>query len=804
MEMKKIELFYKWAIRVLILAIPLLTLYVSRPTYFPYITGRNFIFRILVELALVLWVGLAVLNKEFRPKMRGMQIAVLVLLAVTLLADIFGVNPKLSFWSRFERMDGFLNLIHLAAYFFILASVFKKEEWFWFFNIFTGVALTESIYSFWQKLGRLPSIQGGFRVEGTIGNPAYLAALLVLAIFFVFLLFIWREKEKFYEYGPAVGAALGIFMLQLEKIIHRSSMSAAVISSVNEITLVLFIFGLTFAFLKDFYRYIYLFLAAIFVWVVYLSATRGAVLALIGAAIIFSIGYLFFSGKERKDERIKRRIALLVLVLTAAVCASVFLLKDASFIKGNETLNRLTSISLSDRTTQARFVVWEMAWRGVIEKPVLGWGQENFINVFNKYYDPRLYNQEQWFDRAHNVIMDWLVTTGFLGLFSCLALFVLALSLIYKKLLKSEKEKDRNEGLILGTALLAYFGQNLFVFDNYATYIGFFALLAYVYFRCFRSEVGIGKNESIHRGSETKDVFSVLIVVFGLAVFGWVLWVVNIKPLIQARKIVASLELMQERRAVDAAVLTSFREAINVGTAYDGEVREQMGKVVLEVLDTTNGRKIPKADRENFVRATVEEMEKEIAANPNNVRDRLFLATIYDNFSEIDSSFLDKALNQLKEAVKLSPRKHQIYFALAENAMKRKDLNKAFLILEQAYELEPNFSDARANLAYVAAILGKDEKVKEMLNNKVKNVGFFKVGDVYVTNRNFKGAEFVYEKAIEVYPGGAENYGRLAGVYAALGKFSEAEKMAKKAVKIDPVSYKDKVNEFLRNLEKMK
>src|SRR3989339_1829949 len=178
--------YYLWAIKALIFVIPFLSLWIATSMYFPYITGRNFVFRILVELAIVLWVGLAVLNKEFRPKMRGMQIAVLVLLAVTLLADIFGVNPKLSFWSRFERMDGFLNLIHLAAYFFILASVFKKEEWFWFFNIFTGVALTESIYSFWQKLGRLPSIQGGFRVEGTIGNPAYLAALLVLAIFFVF------------------------------------------------------------------------------------------------------------------------------------------------------------------------------------------------------------------------------------------------------------------------------------------------------------------------------------------------------------------------------------------------------------------------------------------------------------------------------------------------------------------------------------------------------------------------------------------------------------------------------------------
>lgn len=35
-----------------------------------------------------------------------------------------------------------------------------------------------------------------------------------------------------------------------------------------------------------------------------------------------------------------------------------------------------------------------LAIEGFKEHPILGWGQDNFILVFNKYYDPRLYSQE--------------------------------------------------------------------------------------------------------------------------------------------------------------------------------------------------------------------------------------------------------------------------------------------------------------------------------------------------------------------------------------------------------------------------
>jgi len=59
---------------------------------------------------------------------------------------------------------------------------------------------------------------------------------------------------------------------------------------------------------------------------------------------------------------------------------------------------------LQEGTTESRFIVWNMAWKGFEEHPVLGWGQESFNYVFNKYYNPKLYNQEQWFDRTHDCI----------------------------------------------------------------------------------------------------------------------------------------------------------------------------------------------------------------------------------------------------------------------------------------------------------------------------------------------------------------------------------------------------------------
>ena len=72
-------------------------------------------------------------------------------------------------------------------------------------------------------------------------------------------------------------------------------------------------------------------------------------------------------------------------------------------------------------------MIWNISWQGVKERPILGWGQDNFSFVFTKYYNPQMYAQEPWFDRSHNVFLDWLVAAGVVGLIAYLYLFLVPL-----------------------------------------------------------------------------------------------------------------------------------------------------------------------------------------------------------------------------------------------------------------------------------------------------------------------------------------------------------------------------------------
>ena len=112
--------------------------------------------------------------------------------------------------------------------------------------------------------------------------------------------------------------------------------------------------------------------------------------------------------------------------------------RNTTFVRNDYVLSRFASLSFSEIKTQGRYFVWPMAIKGFIEKPILGWGQEGFNFVFNKYYDPRMYTREPWFDRAHNTYLDWLIAGGALGLLSYLAIIF---SLLYYLFKSAELEK---------------------------------------------------------------------------------------------------------------------------------------------------------------------------------------------------------------------------------------------------------------------------------------------------------------------------------------------------------------------------
>ncbi|MEK7463421.1 MAG: O-antigen ligase family protein, partial [Patescibacteria group bacterium] len=220
-----------------------------------------------------------------------------------------------------------------------------------------------------------------------------------------------------------------------------------------------------------------------------------------------------------------KRIVFGAIIALMAVVGSLWIFRTSSFIQGNQTLSRLTDLSSSDINIAVRYQIWNMSWQGFKERPILGWGPENQTAVFFKYYQPEMREQQPWFDRSHNIILDWLISAGILGLLSYLSIFVFAIRTLNKNY-RGKKIIFEEYILIIGI-FVAYFFQNLFLFDNIATYIPFFAILAWIYsvsIQDERAELSPFGRPLV--GRETDKAVAVMV----LSVFFFYFYFINVKP----------------------------------------------------------------------------------------------------------------------------------------------------------------------------------------------------------------------------------------------------------------------------------
>jgi len=118
-----------------VFAIPFIVLIISNSMFFPFITGKNFTFRILVEVIFAAWIILALYDAQYRPKFSWIAVSFVALLVVMFFADLLGKNPHQSFWSNFERMEGYVTLVHTFMYMIVAGSVLNTQKmWDRFFN----------------------------------------------------------------------------------------------------------------------------------------------------------------------------------------------------------------------------------------------------------------------------------------------------------------------------------------------------------------------------------------------------------------------------------------------------------------------------------------------------------------------------------------------------------------------------------------------------------------------------------------------------------------------------------------------
>jgi O-antigen ligase len=206
-------------------------------------------------------------------------------------------------------------------------------------------------------------------------------------------------------------------------------------------------------------------LVVIFAATILSSGVRGAFVGL-SAAIVFLLGY--FAWQQRRFRR--SLIATLLVLITAY--ALIFLNRGEFFVKNNFVLSRITNFSLQETTTRARFAMWKIALSGFRERPLVGWGRENYSITFNTHFDPSFDKanvSEGWEDRTHNIFLEELVNGGILGLAAYLFLLTATFFALRQR-------------PILISLLIGYIVQNLFGVDNLNEHLPFFLLLAYANF----------------------------------------------------------------------------------------------------------------------------------------------------------------------------------------------------------------------------------------------------------------------------------------------------------------------------------
>ena len=63
---KNIKNILSWTIKIGLLVVPFIPLYIAAGLFFPFITGKAFLFRFIIEFVFVLWLVLAVRSEERR------------------------------------------------------------------------------------------------------------------------------------------------------------------------------------------------------------------------------------------------------------------------------------------------------------------------------------------------------------------------------------------------------------------------------------------------------------------------------------------------------------------------------------------------------------------------------------------------------------------------------------------------------------------------------------------------------------------------------------------------------------------
>lgn len=629
---------------------------------FPFIVPKILYFRIIAALLfggyLIL---LAAHKKAYSLRLNPLHIASAVFFGAFALSTFTGEDWYRSMWDGHERMLGLFTVLHYGIYYFVCVATLKEwPQWKRLLQVFLSVGVMMMLLGLWQRYGNVNAMlnKGNSRVSATLGNPIYFSAFGMFCMFLGAYLWIKERAD------------------QTSKIIAGSA-------------IILGFFG------------------------IFLGGSRGVLVgALIGGVCAFLMYWLHFRSHEKYNKRF-----ISIFVCAVLALSTLYALRTTEFVSNMPAVGRLLNTHLGNEfTNNTRIMAWGIAVEGWQDKPLFGWGPNNYMLAFNKYYRPEFLEYgwtETWFDNAHNVVLNTLTVGGIVGLLAYLGLFAAAGHALvngYKL-----KRIDIHEAAILGSFLVAHFVSNVFIFENPTSYLYFFFTLGLIYFRTKEP-----KEERLAQSNQFISTTTACIVVGIVLIF---IYATNVNP---ARANKAGLAMVHSLLTGSTDTLAKLDEIGKIPTPHIDDIRADFGRTVVSAFPNYIARGQSVYAKELLLRA-YDELEKNKQLHPSEIRTHIDQATIARRIAQTfnDQTYLVKSEAILDEARTYSPKRQQIIYMLATTKTAFGKHEEAIALLEEAVKDDPNIGEGWWRLANTYFLAGQPEKAREVALEGQKRATYF-------------------------------------------------------------------------------
>jgi len=365
-------------------------------------------------------------------------LATLFMVGVYLVSTALSVTPWVSLFGSYSRLQGtFTTFSYVVVFLMILQGMRTRAQLDRLVTVIIVNSLPVALYGLIQRYGLDPLPWANFsgeRVAGSMGNPIFLAAYLVM----VFPLTLGRAAEGF-------GAIL---------VRKRTGPSTTLrTGKANKISILRTV-G-------------YVFIAAVQMITIWYTQSRGPLLALVTGSFFFFLLLALAWRSKWGAILIVAAITLTALVVVSIVLANV----------SGGSLQSFQRMPWLGRLGQVFSFARILYWQGMVDlvlphdpiqypdghsdpfnpiRPLVGHGPESIRVAYSRFRPPMHWRYEAGVvDRAHNETFDALATTGLLGLIAYLFLFLSAFyyGFIRLGLLEEKGQRMQLLGLVLVCSL---------------------------------------------------------------------------------------------------------------------------------------------------------------------------------------------------------------------------------------------------------------------------------------------------------------------------------------------------------------